>query len=210
MCALSNSRMSRPLIAIAIAFAAACADYEDPAEPGELGQPGESAQNGEEASTDPAAVTPVLQATPDAGSGNGPDASVRVEADASALGADGGPVVPMRDAGNGRADAGSRDRDASALVDASSVVDASSMVDTCGTLTYASFGKQLMATYCVGCHSGANAKHNVQLDTLVGVQKNKAAIKRQSVTGTSMPSVDPKPSAAERQKLGQWLDCGPS
>jgi hypothetical protein len=209
MRAMFCSRTSRSLVAIAIAFTSACADYEDPAQPDELG-PGESTQNGDEASTDNTAVSPINQATPDAGSVNAPDASVRAQEDASGpvLLPDGGGVAP-NDAGNGRADAGVRDRDASAPVDASTQVDASSTV-ACGTLAYANFGMQFMATYCVGCHSGAGAKHGVQLDTLAGVQKNKTAVKRQTVTGTTMPSVDPKPSAADRQKLGQWLDCGPS
>jgi uncharacterized membrane protein len=54
------------------------------------------------------------------------------------------------------------------------------------------------------------AAHFVTLDSLAGVQSSKAAIKVQAVTGSAMPQANPKPTSAERQQLGQWLDCGPN
>lgn len=197
---------SRSLVAIALAFATACADEGDPAQPDDLGQAGESAQNSDEEPAGDVTVSPVSQATPDAGVGT----SLGAQSDAGAPGPipDAGREVPARDAGNARADVGDSERDASVRPDAAATRDAGSTADACSTLTYANFGMQFMATYCVGCHSGANAKHGVQLDTLAGVQKSKSGVKRQTVTGTGMPSVDPKPSAADRKKLGEWLDCG--
>jgi hypothetical protein len=83
---------------------------------------------------------------------------------------------------------------------------------SCATLTYQSFGQQFLTTNCTSCHTGTRAQRGILLDTLAGVQTNKAAIRRQAVTGTSMPprTAATKPSAADRQKLGQWLDCGPN
>lgn len=80
----------------------------------------------------------------------------------------------------------------------------------CASLTYASFGQQFIMTYCYSCHSGTRPQHNISLDTLANVQKNKAAVKREAVTMMAMPPQNPRPTAAERMKLGQWIDCGPN
>jgi hypothetical protein len=81
---------------------------------------------------------------------------------------------------------------------------------SCATLTYQSFGQQFLSMYCTSCHTGASAQRGIMLDTLAGVQKNKVAIRRQAVAGTAMPPRAPRPMTADRQKLGQWLDCGPN
>jgi len=113
---------------------------------------------------------------------------------------DAGPaVVPDAgaiDAGPARSDAGS---DAGATADAGG-----------GCPTYDNFGRTFMMMYCASCHMGASAPKMIRLDTLAGVMAQKAMIQRVAVTGMAMPPSNPRPSAADRQKLGQWLTCGPN
>lgn len=104
------------------------------------------------------------------------------------------PVDAGRDAGNTVSDAG----DAGASGDAGGACP-----------TYENFGRMFMSRYCISCHMGAAAPRMVRLDTLAGVVAEKAAIQREAVTSMAMPASGPTPSAAERQKLGQWLNCGP-
>lgn len=91
--------------------------------------------------------------------------------------------------------------------------------DDGSTLTYENFGKKFMQDYCVRCHSvdaknrnGAPADHN--FDTLADVDFMKAHIDQYAGSGPSatnmkMPPSDPKPTMEERQKLSEWLACGP-
>jgi Cytochrome C oxidase, cbb3-type, subunit III len=201
-----HSRTARLWIALAITLASACADPQDLEDPSELIESGDPAQNSE--GTEPIRGTGDGQAMPDAavsredaGAGSDSDAgSSTAKSDAGSASTDASSASP--DAGSTRADAGSVVRDAGATTDAGAGL--------CSTLTYASFGMQFMSSYCTGCHSGEAAKHGVQLNTLAGVQKNKAAIKATAVTGATMPMGNSQLSAADRQKLGQWLDCGPN
>jgi cytochrome c5 len=93
---------------------------------------------------------------------------------------------------------------------------------TCPTdnsLTYDSFGKGFMDTYCVRCHSsslkgsarqGAEPGHNY--DTLNGILPWLDHIDEHAGAGpmiinTEMPPSGPLPKDDERRKLGQWLAC---
>jgi hypothetical protein len=208
-----HSRTALLWIALAITLASACADPQDLDDQGELIESGDPAQNGD--GTEPVRGAGDGQAMPDAAvstqdagtAGSDSDAgSSLAKSDAGSAATDAGSA--SADAGGTRADAGSTRADAGVVVrDAGATSDGGAGL--CGTLTYASFGMQLMSSYCAGCHTGTAAKHGVQLDTLAGVQKNKEAIKRTAVTGATMP-MGTQLSAADRQKLGQWLDCGPN
>ena len=103
------------------------------------------------------------------------------------------------------------------------------------TLTYDNFGMELMTKYCTHCHSseltrsernGAPLYHDY--DTLLGVLQTVDHIDEEAGFGpnaenTFMPPdrcpstpggpLDrdcPKPTAAERTKLAEWLACEPS
>jgi hypothetical protein len=155
-------------------------------------------------------------ALPDAGGSTAPDAGgppVGGGAVDAGLGpADAGSVAPGIDGGGvvspGSDGGGVTSGDAGQ--EAGAGADAGTDAGGAGCLTYENFGKQFMTMYCTNCHMGLFASHFVQLDSLAGVQTNKAAIKVQAVTGTTMPQADPKPSDADRKRLGEWLDCGPN
>lgn len=88
------------------------------------------------------------------------------------------------------------------------------------TLTYASFGQQLMTNYCTRCHSssltgearmGAPDFHD--FDTLIGVQQvaehiDEVAGSGPAATNEAMPPNGAKPTLEERQKLAEWIACG--
>lgn len=84
---------------------------------------------------------------------------------------------------------------------------------TCPTTnppTYENFGRQFFASYCDRCHANATRP---SLATLAQIQANRTAIDLASAAGpngtnTSMPEGSPAPTAAERERLGQWLACG--
>ena len=87
------------------------------------------------------------------------------------------------------------------------------------TLTYESFGRSFMDSYCVRCHSaslsgdarnGAPAGHD--FDTFQGVfivaeHIDEYAASGPAATNTLMPPSAPKPSLSERQQLGELLAC---
>jgi predicted small lipoprotein YifL len=89
------------------------------------------------------------------------------------------------------------------------------------TLTYESFGKPFMESYCTECHDSALRGEDRQgapsfhdFDTLFGIRAVSDHIDYTSAAGpgavnTSMPpSGEPKPTREERELLGQWLACG--
>jgi uncharacterized membrane protein len=88
------------------------------------------------------------------------------------------------------------------------------------TATWDNFGKDFTLAYCQRCHAtnvtGAarkGATPDVNFDTVEGVRAHAAAMDEYAGAGpngvkTFMPPDDPKPDAAERQKLSQWLACG--
>jgi uncharacterized membrane protein len=87
------------------------------------------------------------------------------------------------------------------------------------TLTYASFGQQLMTTYCTRCHAstltgaarmGAPAFHD--FDTIEGIRAVADHIDEQAGAGPdrvneAMPPTGSRPTLAERQMLAEWLAC---
>lgn len=88
-------------------------------------------------------------------------------------------------------------------------------------VTYESFTRGFMQSYCTRCHStslrsserqGAPSDHN--FDTLEGLRDTEIEhIEQQAAGGPSgvndaMPPTAPKPSDEERRKLGEWLACG--
>jgi len=94
-----------------------------------------------------------------------------------------------------------------------------SVCPTVSPPTYDSFGKQFMTAYCVKCHSsekvgaarnGAPEFHD--FDTLEGILLVAEHVDEYAAAGpagvnTLMPKINPKPSEAERRKLGEWLAC---
>lgn len=79
--------------------------------------------------------------------------------------------------------------------------------NACATLTYETFAEEFFSDYCVSCHGGSAPRAGLRLETLAQVQARKAGIKTQ-VTSGNMPQGNKKPTADERAKLGQWIDCG--
>lgn len=88
------------------------------------------------------------------------------------------------------------------------------------TLTWDSFGKGFMESYCTRCHStalsgaerkGAPSDHNFESAALVRMQiehiDGQAAAGPDAVN-TEMPIGAPTPTEDERRKLGEWLACG--
>ncbi|HET6584081.1 MAG TPA: hypothetical protein VFG69_11545 [Nannocystaceae bacterium] len=88
------------------------------------------------------------------------------------------------------------------------------------TLTWESFGRQFMATYCTECHSsqlmgadrqGAPLFHD--FDTLEGVLPvldhidYKAAAGPAATNELMPPAGNPQPTDEERHQLGEWLAC---
>ncbi len=77
------------------------------------------------------------------------------------------------------------------------------------TLTYASFGKAFMNSYCVSCHAG---QERPSLTSAAQVKSELRGILNTAASGPkgtndSMPPDSDVP-VAERVKLGEWLACG--
>ena len=88
------------------------------------------------------------------------------------------------------------------------------------TLSYETFGKTFMDKYCVRCHSsklegetarmGAPPGHDFDVfEGIIGVAEHadQYAAKGPDSTNTMMPPSGARPTAEEREKLGQWLAC---
>jgi hypothetical protein len=140
------------------------------------------------------------------------DATVKAPSEASDAATSGGDAGSV---GAGQIDASASDAgvsDASASdageMDAGKA-DAGSAGSTCDTLTYDSFGKTFMTTYCTSCHGSAMAQKNIRLDTLAGVTSAKNKVKAEVASSAMPPRGSKMPSAAERTDLGKWIDCGP-
>lgn len=87
------------------------------------------------------------------------------------------------------------------------------------TLTYTNFGKPFMEMYCTKCHDsnktgdqrqGAPSLHD--FDTFGGIKGvanhvEESAASGPDATNEGMPNVNPKPSLAEREMLGEWIAC---
>lgn len=96
-----------------------------------------------------------------------------------------------------------------ALVSCGAAPSAVCTTDAGAAPTYASFGADFLARYCVGCHSAMRAEKGVELSTEVLAARHSSEVLRAAGTGTSMPPSDSLlPSDAERAQLTQWLVCG--
>jgi hypothetical protein len=204
--ARGQSRALRSISFASLVLALACGEPEDADMPDAFMQGQSPATNTDAASPDTGVVG--MPSTPDTGVATMVDAGVR---------ADSGPGTGMLDAmgpvvadggGMTTSEAGTGSSEAGTAPDAGDAGAPGGDGGAC-TSTYENFGRQFMTTYCTGCHMGARAPRMVMLDTLANVMRNKTAVKRVAVTMTIMPESGPKPTAAEREKLGQWLDCGP-
>lgn len=197
---------SLPLLLL-IGLSAACGDPDEPTDE----QSNPSLQTTEGGLPEAGGFVPPAGA--DAGalpSGGGlVDAGAPLGFDAATQPLDAGGVITGTDGGGGPLPVPDGGSMASSDAGRDAALGADTGASGC-TLTYENFGKQFMTMYCATCHTGLFAGHGVMLDSLAGVQRNKAAIKQQAVTGTAMPQANPKPTSAERQQLGQWLDCGPN
>lgn len=88
------------------------------------------------------------------------------------------------------------------------------------TLTWDTFGKGFMESYCTRCHStalagsarqGAPSDHNYESAELVRMQLDhidETAAAGPASVNTAMPIGSPTPTEAERKQLGEWLACG--
>lgn len=88
------------------------------------------------------------------------------------------------------------------------------------TVTYATFGRPFMESYCTRCHSstltgdarmGATAFHdfNTQLGVrVVRDHVDQAAGSGPDATNDQMPPDGVTPSLAEREMLSEWIACG--
>tara|TARA_R110002096_G_scaffold77896_12_gene183566 strand:- start:71201 stop:71719 length:519 start_codon:yes stop_codon:yes gene_type:complete len=118
--------------------------------------------------------------------------------------------VSLAACGGDGADTGA---DASTPADASAPADAADC--TTSTLTYANFGEQFFADFCTTCHSSTSLHRNgapasKNWDTLEQVMADSVRIQVRAGLGTSMPpsAVEAIPTAEDRAKLAEWIDCG--
>jgi hypothetical protein len=68
-------------------------------------------------------------------------------------------------------------------------------------ITYANFGMAFLDTYCNRCHGFTQQSAQLSASALYGAAVSGGA-------SSFMPPVDPKPSLADRMRLGEWLNCG--
>lgn len=88
------------------------------------------------------------------------------------------------------------------------------------TLTYETFGRSFVESYCLRCHSAnvtgtarEGAPSDSNCDTLVEIQDAAEHIDGFSGIGPdasneAMPPDGPKPTEEERERLAEWLACG--
>lgn len=89
------------------------------------------------------------------------------------------------------------------------------------TLTYETFGRDFLGSYCVRCHSSelttvaerGGAPTGMDFDTAELAREHRTAIDSVAAAGPTrvnvyMPVGMPQPSDAERDLLGEWLACG--
>ena len=85
------------------------------------------------------------------------------------------------------------------------------------TLTYTAFGQPFIAKYCASCHGGSvtgdarmGAPPTYVFDSLAQVKLHEVEMRTDVVTTKEMPfgTSSLKPSDDERDRFGEWLDCG--
>ncbi len=79
---------------------------------------------------------------------------------------------------------------------------------TANTLSYESFGKAFMTSYCVACHTTGNASDGVNLSSLTLVRTHLNKVDAEVVSGAMPPKGSGSPTAEEKTNLAQWLACG--
>jgi uncharacterized membrane protein len=81
---------------------------------------------------------------------------------------------------------------------------------TCSEVTYANFGKALLDSKCVSCHSASVASGGIRLDTLDDIKMHADHIIEHAVDlqPPAMPYNQAPLPQADRDKLKAWLDCG--
>ncbi|MBA3391012.1 MAG: hypothetical protein H0T89_00120 [Deltaproteobacteria bacterium] len=83
--------------------------------------------------------------------------------------------------------------------------------DTGTSLTYESFGRGFMTSYCDRCHSGAKsgAPSSYRFDTHDDIRKHDTRIFiRAAGPNVTMPPGPYDPPDDERDQLAEWLACG--
>ena len=86
--------------------------------------------------------------------------------------------------------------------------------------TYDNFGRTFMEAYCTSCHDSAktgamrkDAPVTIDFDTLANLRMWTSQIDKQAAIGPAAtnrlmpPSGNPKPSDAERRRLGEFVAC---
>ena len=116
--------------------------------------------------------------------------------------------------GGGDGDAGGRERTRRPGATSAPCPDGS-------TLTYDTFGRDFLSTYCVRCHASGlttvaergGAPIGMDFDTAELAREHRAAIDSVAAAGPTrvnvyMPIGTPQPTDEERELLGEWLACG--
>lgn len=81
-------------------------------------------------------------------------------------------------------------------------------------LTYESFGRTFLATYCNNCHNASEGKRSgapesYRFETLDDVRRHEQRIfVRSAATNVTMPPGPDDPPAEAREQLAEWLACG--
>ena len=81
-------------------------------------------------------------------------------------------------------------------------------------LTYASFGRDFLDTYCNRCHNASEshrsgAPESYRFDTLADVHDHRERIfVRSAASNTTMPPGLDDPPDEAREQLAEWLACG--
>jgi hypothetical protein len=77
------------------------------------------------------------------------------------------------------------------------------------TLTYANFGQEFFAAYCVRCHGGPGGYSSRAFTTVESIRASKDRIYVNAAgDNVTMPPGPDDPSEDERKKLADWLACG--
>lgn len=78
------------------------------------------------------------------------------------------------------------------------------------TRTYENFGRSLIMTKCIACHSTTPLDNNVRLDSLTSIQAQADQIIEHAVDlkDPAMPYLQEPLPEAQREDLRIWLECG--